>query len=143
MVYFVLQFGGPLWHKATVSESTQYAKYVESFNNWLRDHPDGEMSKDSTYPRHYVLGSLKPAAKRLLFQMMHLDPSKRITIQEALADRWVQGIECCNVDDHNDPYVKHVDAGSKSACRQAGKVGVHRLHLHLPIHTGTPFGREL
>ncbi|RPB10489.1 Pkinase-domain-containing protein [Morchella conica CCBAS932] len=143
MVYFVLAFGGPLWHKANVNDSPQYGKYVESFEKWTARHPDAEMTKDGTYPRHYVLASLKPATKRLLFQMMHLDPTKRITIQEALADRWVQSIECCNVDDHNDPLFKHVDAGSKSACKQAGKVGVHRLHVHLPIQTGTPFGREL
>ncbi|KAH0604730.1 uncharacterized protein H6S33_006398 [Morchella sextelata] len=143
MVYFVLAFGGPLWHKANVSDSPQYGKYVESFEKWTVRHPDAEMTKDGTYPRHYVLASLKPATKRLLFQMMHLDPTKRITIQEALADRWVQSIECCNVDDHNDPLFKHVDAGSKSACKQAGKVGVHRLHVHLPPQTGTPFGREL
>ncbi|CAZ80922.1 unnamed protein product [Tuber melanosporum] len=142
MVYFVLSFGGPLWAKASTTDSPHYVKYLECFNKWLARNPGGEMTKDGDYPKFFPTGQFKPATKRLLYRMMHLDPSKRITSQEALADRWVQSIECCNVDDHTDPNVKQVDAGSKSACKQAGKVGVHRLHAHLPIQTGTTFGRE-
>ncbi|PWW74113.1 Pkinase-domain-containing protein [Tuber magnatum] len=142
MVFFVLSFGGPLWNKANVADSPQYVKYVECFNKWLARNLSGEMAKDGDYPKFVPFCQFKPATKRLLYRMMHLDPSKRITSQEALADRWVQSIECCNVDDHTDPNVKQVDAGSKSACKQAGRVGVHRLHVHLPIHTGTTFGRE-
>ncbi|RPB05224.1 kinase-like protein [Choiromyces venosus 120613-1] len=142
MVFFVLSFGGPLWKNANATESPHYVKYLECFNRWLERNPSGEMTKDGDYPKFFPFCQFKPATKRLLYRMMHLDPSKRITAQEALADRWAQGIECCNVDDHTDPNVKQVDAGSRSACKQAGKVGVHRLHVHLPIQTATTFGRE-
>jgi protein-serine/threonine kinase len=142
MVYVVLIFGGPLWHKASTSEP-QYAKFVECFNRWLERNPSGEITKEGEYPRFFPFGQLKTPTKRILYQMFHLDPSKRITIQEALSDRWVQSIECCNVDEHTDQNANQVDACSKSACKQAGKVGVHRLHLHLPIQTGSTFGREL
>jgi serine/threonine protein kinase len=142
MVYIVLIFGGPLWRKANIPESPKYEKYVECFNKWLERNPNAEMTDEGDYPKFFPSNQFKPATKRLLYRMMHLNPSKRITAQEALADRWVQSIECCNVDDHNDPNTRQVDAGSRSACKQAERVGIHRLHVHLPIHTGSTFGRE-
>ncbi|KAL7276518.1 hypothetical protein RUND412_000475 [Rhizina undulata] len=136
MVYFVLAFGGPLWHVAT-NESSQYRKYVDSFEKWLQKNPDGEMTRDGNYPRNNAFQQLKPNVKRLLYRMLHLDPSKRVTIQEVISDRWIQGIECCNVDEHSDPLVQKVDAGCSLACKQAGRVGVHRLHVHLPPATSS------
>lgn len=57
-------------------------------------------------------------------------------------DKWVQSIEICNVDEQQSLGNSEVDAGCKAACRQAGKAGVRRLHHHLPVKAGTPFGKD-
>jgi protein-serine/threonine kinase len=142
MINFVITYGGPLWYKAeNTTENPNFQKYVNSFKTWWAAHPDGEMTKGGEYPHYRPFDMLAGGARKLMYRMMHLDPSKRCTIQEALADKWVQSIECCMVDKHNDFNERKVDASCKGACNRANSVGVHRMHQHLPIHMGTPFGR--
>jgi serine/threonine protein kinase len=78
---------------------------------------------------------------KLIYRMLHLDPSKRITMQEALSDKWVQSIEVCNVDGGRGCEGSEIDAGCKAAAKQVVKAGVHRLHHHLPGIDAKPFGK--
>ncbi|TGZ78247.1 Pkinase-domain-containing protein [Ascodesmis nigricans] len=135
-IFFVIQLGGPLWY-STEPTSEQFVKYVKCFRAWEKDHPDGEMTKSGTFPRHPAFQTLnKIAARKLVYRMLHLNPDKRITIHEALNDPWVQGIEVCAVDPPAGcpagTFPQAVDAGCKGACKQATKSGVRRLHHHLP-----------
>jgi len=142
MIYLVIMFGGPLWYSTEMNNNPHFERYVKSFQEWQEENPDGEMRIDGTFPRHPALRSLKPSAMKLAYRMLHLDPSKRITIQEALNDKWVQQIETCNVDGNMGCGDRQVDAGCKSACRQVVKAGVHRLHHHLPPQFGKTFGKD-
>jgi len=143
MIYLVIIFSGPLWYSTELTDNnTHFKRYVEAFRKWEERNPSGEMTKDGPYPRHPVFASMKPAAMKLIYRMLHLDPSKRITIQEALSDRWVQTLEVCNVEIGRGCTAKEVDAGCKSACKQVAKAGVHRLHHHLPPNVGKLYGRE-
>jgi protein-serine/threonine kinase len=135
MIYLVIIFSGPLWYSTELnSQNVHFKRYVECFKEWQQSNPSGEMTRDGPYPRHPVFFGLKPAAMKLMYRMLHLDPSKRITIQDALSDRWVHSLESCNVDDASE-CDKVVDAGCKAASKQVAKAGVHRLHNHLPPHT--------
>jgi serine/threonine protein kinase len=135
MIYLVIIFSGPLWYSTELnSQNVHFKRYVECFKEWQQSNPSGEMTRDGPYPRHPVFFGLKPAAMKLMYRMLHLDPSKRITIQEALSDRWVHSLESCNVDDASE-CDKVVDAGCKAVSKQVAKAGVHRLHNHLPPHT--------
>lgn len=145
-IYMVISFGGPLWY-STEPSNPHFAKYVQAFRNWETQHPDGIMHKNGTFPRHPAFSNLnKPSAMKLAYRMFHLDPAKRITIQEALNDPWVQGIEVCAVDEApctpGGSPGKGLDAGCKTACRQATKSGVRRLHHHLPSKIQMPFGKD-
>lgn len=144
MIYFVIIFGGPLWYSTESTNNPHFDRYIEHFNKWLAKNPDGELRREGRFPRHPVFYNLKPSAMKLTYRMMHLDPAKRITIKEALEDPWVQQIEICNVDDELMRGDSEVDAGSKTAIRQASKAGIRRLHHHLPPKANgqSPFGRE-
>lgn len=136
----MLQFGGPLWYDCT-DNSPQFASYVEHFNKWLLTHPDGDMSATPEFPSHPIFKKLRFSARKLIYRMMHLDPSKRITIEEALNDPWVKSLEVCNPgDEQSEEQV--MDASCKTSAVQADKMGVHRLHMHLPLRLGRTFGRD-
>lgn len=143
MIYLVIIFSGPLWYSTELtSQNTHFKRYVEVFREWQAQNPSGEMTKDGSYPRHPVFSSLKPAAMKLIYRMLHLDPSKRITIQEALSDRWTQSLEVCNVEIGRGCTAMEVDASCKASSKQVVKAGVHRLHHHLPPNVGKLYGRD-
>ncbi|KAI1110379.1 kinase-like domain-containing protein [Nemania sp. NC0429] len=78
---------------------------------------------------------VKPLAlRRLLLNMLHPDPKKRITMQDVITNRWVKNIECCQLESYDDP-VKYIDA-SKKDCMKSGSGKIY-CHNHLPpISTG-------
>ncbi|KAI5795909.1 kinase-like domain-containing protein [Pyronema domesticum] len=132
MIYMCIFFGGPLWY-STESKSDHFNKYIQCFKKWEELHPNADMKKDNSYPRHPVFSQLKPSVMKLMYRMMHIDPEKRITIQEAIEDPWVKGIEVCNVDDgRHCASSSSIDAGCKEVSKQVAKAGVNRLHHHLP-----------
>ncbi|KAF8543240.1 kinase-like domain-containing protein [Trichophaea hybrida] len=142
MIYMVIVFGGPLWYSTEVSPNNpHFAKYIECFKRWEERNPVADMKRDNSYPRHPVFASLKPSAMKLIYRMLHLDPSKRITVQEALSDKWIQSIEVCNVDGGRECGGSEIDAGCKAAAKQVVKAGIHRLHHHLPGIDAKPFGK--
>ena len=65
----------------------------------MEENPDGEVDS-FTYPScGRVFNTFpKPVFRRLLLQMLQPNPSKRVTIHDALYDRWVKRIECCCLD---------------------------------------------
>ena len=143
MIYLVIMFGGPLWYSTEISATNpHFERYVKAFKAWEEINPSGDMTKDGPFPRHPAFHRLKPTSMKLAYRMLHLDPNKRITVQEALDDKWVQSIEICNVDLGIGCTSTQIDAGCKDVSRQVLRCGVHRLHQHLPTTTGKPFGRE-
>ncbi|KAK6359899.1 hypothetical protein TWF696_001026 [Orbilia brochopaga] len=134
IVYVTLHYGGFPWTEASSSDR-MYAAYKTAFDKWLTANPPGAITNDSTVPNARVFSDMKPPLKRLLYRMAHPDPEKRITIDEALHDRWMTNVDCCIPDKAYDKEPALVDCSHMSGCKMANKMGVKKLHQHLPPKT--------
>lgn len=68
-----------------------------------------------------------------MLRMLHPDPSKRITIHDALNDRWVKSIEsCCKDPKELENVVTSIDVADKGSSKLAGKMIIQKMHNHLP-----------
>lgn len=129
MIY--LTFGGAIWSRAEKG-NTHYDKLVKGWNNWYAKHPEADAAiSDTDYPKCYAMdvGVSPPALRRLLLQMLNPNPQKRISISEVLNNRWMKGVECCQVESYDDPALK-IDATKKDTTKN----GVKKIfcHNHLP-----------
>lgn len=131
IVYVTLHYGGFPWAEAS-SNDRMYAAYKCTFDKWLDANPSGLITTDSTMPSARIFSDMKPPLKRLLYRMAHPDPEKRITIEEALNDRWMNNVDCCIQDKDYDKAPALVDCSELKGCKLAGKMGVKKLHQHLP-----------
>ncbi|KAK6345398.1 hypothetical protein TWF718_007314 [Orbilia javanica] len=134
IVYVTLHYGGFPWAEAS-SNDRMYAAYKCTFDKWLDANPSGLITTDSTMPTARIFCDMKPPLKRLLYRMAHPDPEKRITIEEALSDRWMNNVDCCIQDKDYDKAPALVDCSELKGCKLAGKMGVKKLHQHLPPKT--------
>lgn len=94
MVCLAIFFKGTLWSSPDPNDRS-YAQFVEGWEKFTKE-TTGEVSCSNLPSCGGGFDFLpnKPL-KRLIFRMLNPDPAKRITIHEALNDRWVKGIECC------------------------------------------------
>ncbi|KAI5265625.1 kinase-like protein [Aureobasidium subglaciale] len=95
--FLSMVFGVHPWVKAT-SDNTNYKKYLNGWNKWLKTHPDGNIEPGSDdYPDCGKLFHLlnSNSLERLVLRMLHPNPEKRITIAEALASDVVRRMDCC------------------------------------------------
>lgn len=143
IIFFVLMYGGFPWTKATL-DTPMYLDFVNRYNQWLDEHNDTDRVAEDGYdvPATRSFSKFKKPQQRLMYRMTHPDPTKRITIQQAIDDKWVQSIECCTLDEHQDYSPGVIDATAKDACRTAGKCGVKKMHNHLPPPKRSLPGRE-
>lgn len=110
-----------------------YAKFMAGWDDFLLKKPDGIVT-ETEYPSCGRIFSALPKAalKRLVLRMLHPDPERRITIHDALGDRWVSRIECCCPDPKDTVKpVNSIDA-AKGSGQLAGQVKVQKVHNHLP-----------
>lgn len=129
MIY--LNFGGAIWSRAERG-NIHFDKLVEGWNKWEAKHPDcNACISDSDYPKCYALdvGVSPPALRRLLLQMLHPNPDKRISIEGVINNRWMKNIECCQVESYDDP-TQIIDATKKDATKNGTKKIF--CHNHLP-----------
>ncbi|KAI0975717.1 kinase-like domain-containing protein [Xylaria arbuscula] len=138
MVYLV--FGANLWEKAEAGLSTAVQKnYNDLVAGWQKTDakkiakPD--VAKDA-YPKllpfEYFVKPLP--LRRLLLNMLHPDPKKRITMNDVITNRWMKNTECCQLESYDDP-VKYIDASKKDCMKSSsGKIFCHN-HLP-PMSTG-------
>lgn len=110
-----------------------YAKFLAGWDRFYATHPDGIITGEE-YPTCGPVFSLlhKAVIKVLLLKMLHPDPAKRISIHEALGDRWVKQIDCCCAEDVGAEPAICIDAAGKESCRLAGKMMIKKSHHHLP-----------
>ncbi|KAK6542638.1 hypothetical protein TWF694_006581 [Orbilia ellipsospora] len=134
IVYVTLHYGGFPWAEASSSDR-MYAAYKVSFDKWLAANPSGVINTESTLPTARIFSDMKPPLKRLLYRMAHPDPEKRITIEEALSDRWMNNVDCCIPDKDYDKVPCLLDCSQSNGCKMASKIGVKKLHQHLPPKT--------
>lgn len=131
IIMLYLTFGGAIWSRAEKG-NTHYDKLVKGWNNWYAKHPEADaVISDTDYPKCYAMdvGVTPPALRRLLLQMLNPNPQKRISISEVLNNRWMKGVECCQVESYDDPALK-IDATKKDTTKN----GVKKIfcHNHLP-----------
>ncbi|KAG9901946.1 Pkinase-domain-containing protein, partial [Aureobasidium melanogenum] len=95
--FLSMVFGVHPWVKAT-PDNTNYKKYLNGWNKWLKDHPEGLIEPGSDdYPDCGKLFHLlnSSSLERLVLRMLNPNPQKRISIAEALASDVVRRMECC------------------------------------------------
>ncbi|KAG9628845.1 Pkinase-domain-containing protein, partial [Aureobasidium melanogenum] len=95
--FLSMVFGVHPWVKAT-PDNTNYKKYLNGWNKWLKDHPEGSIEPGSNdYPDCGKLFHLlnSDSLERLVLRMLNPNPQKRISIAEALASDVVRRMECC------------------------------------------------
>ncbi|KAI4734383.1 kinase-like protein [Aureobasidium sp. EXF-12298] len=95
--FLSMVFGVHPWVKAT-PDNTNYKKYLNGWNKWLKDRPDGIIEPGSDdYPDCGKLFHLlnSNSLERLVLRMLNPNPAKRISIAEALSSDVVRRMECC------------------------------------------------
>ncbi|KAK0655225.1 kinase-like domain-containing protein [Cercophora newfieldiana] len=132
IVMINLIFGAPMWRRAEASGNPNYADLVTGWNRWMaKNESDVTRLGDLNYP--HVLAFDKyvspPALRRILLQMLHPDPEKRITIADVVKNRWVKGIECCQLESYDEPS-RTIDASKKASLKCGGSKTF--CHNHLP-----------
>lgn len=109
-----------------------FSKFLKGWDKFCETHPDGLITDSDHIPScgPVFFNIQKPVLKSLLLRMMHPDPLKRISIQDAVKDRWVKQIDCCCVEAYE--AVDAIDASHKGSCKLAAKMNIKKFHHHLP-----------
>ncbi|TGJ83352.1 hypothetical protein E0Z10_g5429 [Xylaria hypoxylon] len=138
MIYLI--FGANIWEKAEAGLTAPGQKnYNDLVLAWEKTDakkvakPD--VAKDA-YPKlapfEYFVKPL--ALRRLLLNMLHPNPNKRITMNGVVTNRWMKNVECCQLESYDDP-VKYIDASKKDCMKSTnGKIFCHN-HMP-PMSTG-------
>lgn len=137
VVMLNLIFGSCLWEKAEYNGENPpkypgYAQLQRGWDRWMAKHPDGDMTlTEMDYPHMeaFDLCVEPPALRRVLLQMLHPNPERRITIAEVVKNRWVKGIECCQPESYDDPTTT-IDASKKASLKSGGSKQF--CHNHKP-----------
>lgn len=133
MIYFI--FGGAIWTRAEAG-NLHYDKLVRGWQKWYVKHPECDACiTDTDYPNCYALdvGVNPPALRRVLLQMLNPDPSKRISIEEVVNNRWMKNVECCQMESY-DEQAQLIDASKKDSCAKITNKKIF-CHNHLPLKT--------
>lgn len=111
-----------------------FAKFLKGWEKFCQTHPDGRITSTDQLPHcgPVFTALTKPVLKSLILRMMHPDPVKRISIQEAVKDRWVKQIDCCCVENYDAETVESIDASKPGSFKFAGKMTIKKSHHHLP-----------
>ncbi|KAI9783290.1 MAG: hypothetical protein M1816_001422 [Peltula sp. TS41687] len=133
LAYITMRFNGSPW-PAAEKTYTQYDKFLRGWETFYSKHPDQLITDESGLPRcGELFANLEPLAiRRLILRMMHPVPEKRISIQDAVGDRWVKTIECCAPEDV-DAVEAQIDVSDRKSCLLTnGRCAIRKLHNHLP-----------
>ncbi|CAJ2503479.1 Uu.00g108730.m01.CDS01 [Anthostomella pinea] len=130
MIYLI--FGGNLWEKAEPGAQLYYNEIASGWGKLdaKRAAKPDEVAKDA-YPKSTPFEAVvKPVAlRRLLLNMLHPDPTHRITMNDVVTHRWMKTVACCQLESYEDP-TKVIDV-SKKDCMN-GSTGKIYCHNHLP-----------
>ncbi|KAK5656503.1 hypothetical protein OQA88_4480 [Cercophora sp. LCS_1] len=140
IVMLNLIFGAPLWRRAEFKGEKppahpNYANLCRGWERWAAKHADGDddipVLTEADYPYVAAFDACvkPPALRRVLLQMLNPNPDKRITIADVVKNRWVKGIECCQLESYDDPS-NTIDASKKASLKCGGSKTF--CHSHLP-----------
>ena len=127
-----MKFRGSPWPSAE-RKHLQYDKFMRGWEAFRDRQPEWLITDDSGLPKcGELISSIDPLGlRRLMLMMMHPVPEKRISIHDALNDRWVKTIECCTAERMDQP-VRTIDVTDKNCCKLSAKSGIPKVHNHLP-----------
>lgn len=132
IVYITMTFGGCPW-QAAKSEFEYYARFKRGWQDWLRDHPDGDLFEGPDgFPKCGKLFNMieGPAIRHLILKMLHPIPEKRITIREVLNTSLIRNVDCCSPESFEDP--KCCTDGTKPNLAIGRSSPKKPLHHHIP-----------
>ena len=133
----MIHSGSPWAAADRAHPDANYAKFLAGWDRFYAAHPDGLITGEETPCCGRLFSTLaKVVIKTLVLRMLHPDPTKRISIHEALGDRWVKQIDCC-CDDATATATAtdgagSIDAAGKGSGRVAGRMIIRKSHHHLP-----------
>ncbi len=151
IVFYTLLFQGTPFSKP-VNSDQMYARYVSDIDKMEklreRDIDAYEKAKETEtdpipppkeytpkFPPFEMVGlSYDKRIKRLLSQVLKLNPSERPSAEEVLKMDWIaRGIDCCcpDVNTMTDAKMAGVDATRADACRKASDMHVSKEHHHV------------
>ena len=93
-----MTLGGSPW-QAAKTDQTNYAKFKQGWDDWLKTHPEGLIKDEPDgWPKCGPLfGKVDSAPlRRLVLKMLHPQPELRIGVRDALTTPTVKAIECCS-----------------------------------------------
>lgn len=143
VVYLTMTFGGCPW-QAAKPEFEYYARFKKGWDQWLVEHPDGEINDGSDgHPKCGKLFSLiePPSIKRLILKMLHPIPSKRVTIRDVMRSACIRNINCCCPETYDEPRVVFDAAKANQSVKFAPAKKF--LHHHIPPKQETKVGKAM
>jgi protein-serine/threonine kinase len=143
VVYLTMTFGGCPW-QAAKPEFEYYARFKKGWDQWLMQHPDGEIiDGPDGHPKCGKLFSLiePPSIKRLILKMLHPTPSKRITIRDVMRTACIRNINCCCPETYDEPKVVFDAAKANQSVKFAPAKKF--LHHHIPPKQETKVGKAM
>ncbi|KZM18382.1 ATP binding [Ascochyta rabiei] len=132
IVYITMTFGGCPW-QAAKTEFEYYARFKRGWEQWLANHPDGELFEGPDgYPKCGKLFNMieGPAIRHLILRMLHPMPDKRITIHEVLNTSVIRNVDCCCPENYDDPKCCSDGPNPVSAYKRFSPK--KPLHHHIP-----------
>ena len=133
ILFLTLIHQGNPWQSATKSDSN-YTTFVAGWETYLDYFKDTSIDENNFPLCGPIFNSLPTnSQRRCILKMLHPDPDKRCTIDDALHDRWVKHVDCCSPD----PKGTNIGNGgidvSKMGCHEvAARMAVQVKHNHLP-----------
>ena len=132
ILYVTLCRIGNPWQSASKSE-VNYAIFLEGWQAFLEQFQDSPID-ENTYPQCGAIFNALPSQsqRRCILKMLHPDPNKRCSIQDALNDRWVRGIDCCSPEAIGATLSNGIDVSKMECHKVAARMKVQAKHDHLP-----------
>lgn len=136
ILYLTLCWNGQPWQSASRDE-INYRVFQEGWHAFLERSPDGPIDENS-YPSCGPIFSqlASDGQRRCILRMMHPDPKKRCTINDALHDRWLKKVECCSPDSEeqssDSAASSAIDVAVEGSCALMKKMKIQAMHHHTP-----------
>jgi protein-serine/threonine kinase len=131
ILFLTLTIVGNPWQSASKDE-INYSRFLEGWKGFFDRFGDANLDENCHPQCGPVFNALSSdSVRRCVLKMLHPEPNRRCSIEDALNDRWMRGIECCSREDVNAP-LEAIDV-SKHGCHVvAAKMKVQPKHDHLP-----------
>ncbi|KAF2758341.1 Pkinase-domain-containing protein [Pseudovirgaria hyperparasitica] len=135
IVFVTMTFGGSPWQSATEVDQ-YYVRFEAGWEAWLKEHPDGIIR--NVLDSSPLVGPLfrriePPTMRKTILQMLHPDPSKRITMKEVVSSGFFLGLDCCTPESYENPNWG-MNAAERGASRMAQLATrqIVKKHHHIP-----------